>query len=75
MTKDIYKTDKGHEIEITEKNMVRVPLRTATDKKAIQSVLDHSISIIESGKVRVGSLREKLALGRIEATKQRLTEI
>ena len=77
MENDIFTTDKGKEIEIAanESGTQSVAVRICNDKKQLKIFLDHSELRINSGKLRAGSVMEKIITGRIVAIKQRLSEI
>lgn len=74
MTKDIYKTEKGHEIEISiNAAHDREPVRTTTN---IEILIDRLEYLKESvKKARPGSSRERLAKGAMAAIECRLGEI
>ena len=74
MEKDIYKTDKGHEINVVINQVGDTePVRTSTNKEKLMFTLDYQKKSIK--KSRPGSARERLAIGKIAAIEQRLSEI
>jgi len=74
MKKDIYKTDKGHEINVVINQVGDTePVRTTTNTEMLEIALDIQKSSIL--KARKGSLRERLAEGKIIAFENRIKEL
>ncbi len=71
---DIFKTEKGNEIEIVVNQAGDLePVRTTKNIEAMRNMLSHCEKVVL--KAKDGSLRKKLATGKINAINVRLSEL